>query len=279
MNAIFYATDRTENSAPVLRYAYELSEKLGAELIVFNTHEMEPIRVMVSRPPEQIEYHVLKEQKEILANYCAKHLKGGLEGKNIKFEVVSNDSITEGIVENSKNPSAGLVIIGRKDKHTERGLFVGDIGKSLVEKLSCPLMIVPNSGGRPIKKILYATDFMEADIEAIKKLSPMAKAMDAKVYIVHISTEEEYAGKDQMEWFKEMLEQHVKGEKFDFKLIFSDTIENELKNQVEQLGADLLVLLQREEKGFLNRLFHTSMVKKLEGHITVPLMSFNKFNL
>lgn len=278
MNAIFYATDRTENSAPVLRYAYELSRKLGTQLIVFNTHEMEPIRVMVSRPPEQIEYHVIKEQKEILATYCAKHLKGGLEGKNIKFEVVSNDSITEGIVENSKNLSAGLVIIGRKDKHTERGLFVGDIGKSLIEKLSCPLMIVPNSGGKTIKKILYATDFMEADIEAIKKLVPMAKALDAKVHIVHISTEAEYAGKEQMEWFKDMLQQQVKGEHFDFKLFFSDIIEYELKNQVEQLGADLLVLLQREEKGFLNKLFHTSMVKKLEGHISVPLMSFNKYN-
>tara|TARA_R110002051_G_scaffold76277_1_gene139474 strand:- start:99 stop:938 length:840 start_codon:yes stop_codon:yes gene_type:complete len=279
MNAIFYATDRTDNSAPVLRYAYELSSKLGAQLIVFNTHEMEPIRVMVSRPPEQIEYHVLKEQREILANYCAKHLKGGLEGKNIKFEVVSNDSITEGIVENSKNLSADLVIIGRKDKHTERGLFVGDIGKSLVEKLSCPLMIVPNSGSNPIQKILYATDFMEADIAAIKKLMPMAKAMDAKVHIVHISTENEYAGKEQMEWFKDMLHQQVEGKNFDFKLIFSETIENELKNQVEQIGADLLVLLQREEKGFLNKLFHTSMVKKLEGHINIPLMSFNKYNL
>ncbi|MGY8915465.1 MAG: universal stress protein [Flavobacteriales bacterium] len=278
MNAIFYATDRTENSAPVLRYAYELSSTLGVQLIVFNTHEMEPIRVMVSRPPEQIEYHVLKEQKEILAAYCAKHLKGGLDGKNIKFEVVANDSITEGIVENSKNLSAGIIIIGRKDKHTERGLFVGDIGKSLVEKLSCPLMIVPNSGGKPIKKILYATDFMEADIEAIKKLVPMASALDAKVHIVHIATEEEYAGKEQMEWFKDMLYQQVKSKNLDFKLIFSETIENELKNQVELLGADLLVLLQREEKGFLNKLFHTSMVKKLEGHISVPLMSFNKFN-
>ncbi|MEJ1223543.1 universal stress protein [Sediminicola sp. 1XM1-17] len=279
MKVIFYATDRTENSAPVLRYAYELSSKLGAQLVVFNTHEMDPIRVMVSRPPEQIEYHVLEEQKEILATYCGKHLKGGLEGKNIKFEVVSSDSITEGIVENSKNLTADMVIIGRKDKHTERGLFVGDIGKSLVEKLSCPLMIVPNSGSNPIKKILYATDFMEADIAAIKKLVPLANVLDAKIHVVHISTEKEYAGKEQMEWFKDMLQQKVSYAKIDFKLVFSDHIEAELKNQVEQLGADLLVLLQREEKGFLNKLFHTSMVKKLEGHIPTPLLSFNQSNL
>jgi nucleotide-binding universal stress UspA family protein len=279
MNVIFYATDRTENSAPVLRYAYELSSKVGAQLIVFNTHEIEPIRVMVSRPPEQIEYHVIAEQKEILATYCAKHLKGGLEGKNIKFEVVTNDSVTEGIIENSKNLAAELVIIGRKDKHTERGLFVGDIGKSLVEKLSCPLMIVPNYGGDPIKKILYATDFMEADIEAINKLVPIAKAMDAKVNIVHISTEKEYAGKEQMEWFKDMLHQKVENGHLNFKLVFSDDIEEELKNQLKQIGADLVVLLEREEKGFLNKLFHRSMVKKLEGHISIPLLSFNQSNL
>lgn len=279
MNTIFYATDRTENSAPVLRYAYDLSSKLGAQLVVFNTHEMEPIRVMVSRPPEQIEYHVLAEQKEILANYCGKHLKGGLEGKNIKFEVVSSDSITEGIVENSKNFAADMVIIGRKDKHTERGLFVGDIGKSLVEKLSCPLLIVPNSGSKPIKKILYATAFMEADIEAIKKMVPMAQALDAKINVVHISTEKEYAGKEQMEWFKDMLQQKVKNIDFNFKMVFSDHIEAELKNQVEEYGADLVVLLEREEIGFIKKLFHTSMVKKLEGHIPIPLLSFNQSKL
>ncbi|MET6990048.1 universal stress protein [Sediminicola arcticus] len=279
MKTIFYATDRTVNSAPALRYAYELSSRLGTQLVVFNTHKMEPIRVMVSRPPEQIEYHVIKEQKEILKSYCAKHLKGGLEGKNIIFHVVANDSVTAGIKENSKNLSADIVIIGRKDKHTDRGLFVGDIGKSLVENLSCPLLIVPNSGAKPISKILYATDFMEFDIEAIKKLVPIAEAMNAKVHLIHISTEKEYAGKEQMEWFKDMLQDQVEGENLNFKLIFSDTIDRELKNQVEQIGADLLVLLHREEKGFLNKMFHTSMVKKLEGHITIPLMSFNTLNL
>ncbi|MDL5510480.1 universal stress protein [Arenibacter sp. M-2] len=280
MKTILYATDRSEYTVPALKYAYQISRKLNATLLVLYVHEMEPLRVSVSRPAAQIEYHVIKEQTEILSSYCSKHLGVPVDNKDLQAEVIHNDSVTNGILEKTKDVATDMIIIGRKDKHTDRGLFVGNIGKRLQEKVPCPLLIIPNNTpDKPLKTILYATDFEEADILALKKLVPMAKLLAAKIHVVHISTEKEYAGKEQMEWFKDMLKQVVDDSSIEFELIFSDNIQDKLKIHAKTIGADLLVLLEREEKGFFQKIFHISLVAKMEEHIGIPLLSFNEPNL
>ncbi|MCM4173907.1 universal stress protein [Arenibacter sp. TNZ] len=280
MRTIFYATDRTEHSVPALKYAYDLSTKLNASLLVIYVHDMDHLRISVSRPVAQMEYHVIKEQSEILTSYCTKHLGVAVDNKKLQIEVIQNDSVSNAILEKTKDVVPDMIIIGRKDKHTDRGLIVGNIGTGLQEKVPCPLLIIPNTiKENPIKTILYATDFEEADILALKKLVPWAKTLGAKIHIVHISTEKEYSGKEQMEWFKEMLQKEVDDTSINFALIFSDKIQDKLKVHANIIGADLLVLLEREEKGFFQKIFHKSLVAKMEEHIAIPLLSYNELNL
>ncbi|WP_150452080.1 universal stress protein [Arenibacter lacus] len=280
IDTIFYATDRSEREVPVLKYVYDLSVELGAKLVVLYVHRMKPLRVGVSRPIQQIVYHLIEEQKEILEAYCKQHLGANFNTKNISLEVVEGDSISHTILETSKEHKADLLVIGRKEKHSDRGLFVGDIGKALQDRVSCPLLIVPNTKDKAtVKTILYATAFEEADILALKDLAQMAQLLKARIEIIHISTEKEYAGEQQLEWFKEMLEQQVDYENIGLQLIFSEDIEDKLKKVAKEINADILVLLERKETGFFQRIFHKSLVKKMESHITIPLMSYNEVNL
>lgn len=277
MKTILYATDLTEQSVPALRYAYELSTRLGTELIVLNVHQMPQTRVPVTRMPDQIELQVVEEQKEVLKAYCAKHLGRQIDGSHIGIEVENNDSILNGIFSKAKQVSPDLVLIGRKDKHTDRGLFAGDIGQALVKRLTCPVLILPNNAANsPINTILYATDFEEADILAIQRLTPVAKILGAKIHVVHIATEKQYAGKDQMEWFKEMLLKEVDYENLEFKVLFSDHIVEKLTVYAQLIHADLVAVLYREEKGFFQKFFTKSMVTQLDAHIDLPLLSMNK---
>lgn len=277
MKTILYATDLTEQSVPALRYAHDLSKSMGADLVVFHSHEVPTIRTSVQRPVKQIEYHVLEEQKEVVKSFCTKYLGDEIDLEKLRIVVVSDDSVLNGIIEISKELAPDLVLIGRKDKHTERGIFAGDIGQGLLKKLTCPIMIVPsNIDGSPLKNILYATDFEEADISAVKNLIPFVQKVNAKIHFVHITTEKQYTGTDQMEWFKEMLAQGVDYKNLDFKVLFSENIEEKLKEYSELIHADMVALLYREEKGFFQSLFNKSLVLKLDNQIGIPLMSFNK---
>ena len=277
MKTILYATDLAEQSVSTLRYAHDLSNSMGANLIVFHSYDVPPIRAAVLRPYEQIEYHIIEEQKEVVKSFCINHLGDDIDLEKLKIVVVCNDSVLNGIIEISKEINPDLVLIGRKDKHTERGMFAGDIGQGLLKRLSCPIMIVPcHPNGSILKNILYATDFEEADISAVENLIPIAAKVNAKIHFVHVTTEKQYKGTDQMEWFKEMLTQRVDYKNLEFKVIFSENIEEKLKGYSELIHADLVALLYREEKGFFQNLFNKSLVKKLDNQIDIPLLSFTK---
>lgn len=277
MKTILYATDLAEQSVPTLRYAYTLSKSMGANLVVFHSYDVPPVRNLVTRPLEQMEYHIIEEQKEVVKSFCIKHIGDELDLNKLKIVVVCKDSVLNGLIKLSKELEPDLVLIGRKEKHTERGIFAGDIGHGLLKRLSCPIMIVPShTNGSPLKNILYATDFEEADISAVANLISIASEVNAKIHVVHVTTEKQYTRTEQMEWFKEMLAQRVTYKNLGFKVLFSENIEAKLKEYSELIQADLVALLYREEKGFFQSLFNKSLVKKLDNQIDIPLLSFTK---
>ncbi len=276
MKTILYATNRTEKSVPALRYAYDLSKRLGAELVVLYVHQKPPIRLSMARLSDQMELQVIQEQKEILKAYCAKHLGEKFNHSRMRIEVVGNDSILDGITEKSRQISPDLALIGRKAKYSERGLLVGDIAHALLKKSTFPILIIPREiSGAPIQTMLYATDFGEESISAIKSLVPMARLVNAKIHIVHIANETRNSRKDQIKWFKETLKKQLDYDHIEIKVILSNHIEESLKIYSQHIKADILALAYREEKGFFQILFKKSLVKKLDTRIGIPLMGIN----
>ena len=280
MKTILYATDCTERSVNALRYAHSLSAILEASLVVLHVYDIPPILATTTRPVQQIKRYAHRERLDILKAYCAKYLGNELDKKNVRIQVIENVSIADGILEKSKELLPDMVILGTKDEHTRRGLFAGDIAKALIEKVPCPLLAIPNNvPNDKIEDIVYATDFEEDDIFALKKIAKIAKPYNAMIRVIHITTKNEYKGEEQMEWFKEMLRQKVNYGNMTFDIIFSVNVYEELNAYLNNVGADLLAMLERGNQGFLRKLFHKDLVKKMESHITIPLLSFNKANL
>ena len=218
---------------------------------------------------------ILKEQKEIVQAYCEKHLGEKLD--NVIIDVVIDNDILDAILKKSKKLIPNLVVIGKKEKNTNRGLLASDIGLDLLKKLTEPILIVPNTiVNKPVQTILYATDFEEGDILAIQKIVPTAKNMNATIHVVHVSTKVDYAGKEKMEHFKKRLIQQIEYANVKFEVLFSDKIEKELNLHAKRIDADMIVLLEREEKGFFQKLFTKGIAEKLEVKIEIPLMSFNQ---
>ena len=153
---------------------------------------------------------------------------------------------------------------------------MGSTTKALIRKAPCPLLAVPaNSNVIHLKKMVYATDFEQADIFAINKLVKIAKKFDAEIRVLHITTQKEYAGEEQMEWFKEMLKEKVAYAKLEFDLIFSNTVFEELIWHLEDTEADLLAMLERKDSTFYQKYLQADLVKKMVNGINVPLFSFN----
>ncbi|SDE43791.1 Universal stress protein family protein [Pricia antarctica] len=115
-----------------------------------------------------------------------------------------------------------MIVVGRKGASQVKEFLLGSTtAKALIQKAPCSVLAVPKTvKGTHFKKVAYATDFERADIFALRRLVKIAKKFDAQVSVVHITTQKEYAGKEKMEWFKEIINDKIDYKKLDFDLIF-----------------------------------------------------------
>jgi nucleotide-binding universal stress UspA family protein len=195
--------------------------------------------------------------------------------------VIHENSIpTDGILQKVESLNADLIFIGTKGSSLLKDLFLGSTASSLITKSYIPVISIPlETMVRPLKKIVYATAFEEADILAIRKLVALAEPFQAEIALIHVSTKTEYAGEDQMAWFKEMLESKISYANFSFDLRFSEDIFKSLLGYLDEVDADMMAMLEREGYSVIKSLWHQDTVMRMKTLIHRPLLSFHKKNL
>ncbi len=277
MKTILYATDYSENSVPALWSAFLLAEKFDTKLILMHVFDM-PISLAspVSMTHMKTEKKRIVEHRVRLKNFTKEYLGHPENGIDISFVVAKNGSVWSGIHEKAIKLNADLIVVGTKGISPVREFLLGSTTKALIKNAPCPVLAVPEGAGiENLNTMVYATDFEQADIFAIKRLVKIAEKFDAGIKVLHITSRNEYAGEEMMEWFKEMLEQKTSYENIDFELIFSDAIFKELNEYLNDTRVDLLVMLERKDNNFFEKYIQKDMVKKMVSEITVPLLSFN----
>ena len=281
MKTILYATDYSKNSVAALQYAHKMSEQLETRLVIAHIFEYPTILGLegLDKPFPHLEKDAFKHHRSKLEKFCTEHLGNAWEGPNIQLEAVENKTVLKGIIATADEWHAYLIVVGVKGESGLRESIMGSTTKQLIEKAPCPILAIPaDASYNPIKTIVYGTDFENEDIYAIRKLVEMAKHFDAEIKVVHITTKKELDNANQMEGFKNMLQQKVEYERMEFVHLVSESIFDALRNYLGEVGADMVVLLEREKKGVFKKWFHRDLVKKMESYGNIPLLSFRGSN-
>lgn len=281
MKTILYATDYSKNSIAALKYAHKMSEQLGTRLVIAHVFDYPTVLGMegLDKPFPHLEKDAFKLHRSKLEKFCTAHMGNTWVAPNIQLEAVKNKAVLNGIIAAAEEWHAYLIVVGVKGESGLRESIMGSTTKHLIEKAPCPILAIPTSASyKSIKTIVYGTDFENEDIYAIRKLVEMAKQFNAEVKVVHITTKKELDKANQVEGFKNMLQQKVEYERMEFVHLISENIFDSLRIYLEEVGADLVVLLEREKKGIFKKWFHRDLVKKMESHGNIPLLSFRGSN-
>ena len=83
-------------------------------------------------------------------------------------------------------------------------------------------------------------------------------------------------GIEKIEWFKELVKEHIDYEHISFEILQSDDIFPLFISHMSQTYFDLLVMLEKERSGIIDKLFHEDLVKKMEFQTWIPLLSYNE---
>lgn len=156
---------------------------------------------------------------------------------------------------------------------------MGSTARDLIKKAPYPVLTIPaDASYNEIKNIVYATDFQEQDLDAIKRLAEIAKPLNAKIKIVHVTASKTTVDKGMKREVEIKIDRFVDYENVELEFLYSEDIFNELKIYFGKTNADMIAMLDRESSSFTADLFYQNLVKKMKSYGKIPLLSFNAIN-
>jgi nucleotide-binding universal stress UspA family protein len=276
MKTILYATDYSQNSVAALLYAHTICFKLKAKLLILHVFD-EPMslatKVSLAYLKKEQELYEMHQMK--LEAFCYEHLKDRPIVTDRQVITLENRSSTDGILEAIVTHSPDMVAVGTKGVSALKEFLLGSTAIGLIKKAPCSVLTVPQyTSPAPLKTLVYATDFEEADIFAIRQLVKIANPFKAAIKIVHITTKAEYEEDRKVAWLKKILEQKINYKPMGFERIFSEDISKELHAYMERSEVSILGMLERKDSSLLRKFFHKDLVIAMESYFTIPLLCF-----
>lgn len=272
MKKIVYTTDFSENSVSALKYSVALSQLFNIDVIVFHVATSAELNA-INRDSETEARDQLKEK---LKEFCIKNLKENFEELNLSLAISVASSVTKGILSFIRDMEIKFLVMGARGTGNFKDFFLGSSTKDMLELSPCPLLAVPPKYNfKELKKVVYSTDFEQEDIINIRELIDILKPVQPDLIILHVSDQDETMTKNLLEWFKKNLKEKLEYPGIDFKLVFSDNIFKSLKENIESLNVDMVVMLERKPNAKKSNLLHRDMVKRMHSFVEVPLLSFN----
>ncbi|MDT8394030.1 MAG: universal stress protein [Bacteroidales bacterium] len=245
MGTTYYPMGLPGAAKPNLQYTEKQAKKILEEVKIVLENNIEKIRRTEKYPPKM--------------EYFAEQGNG--------LQILS---------EQLKKKEYDFVLIGKQYKNEYP---IDDRSIDIINFIDHPVWIMPeNAEYKPLKTIVYATDYEEEDIKTMKELSRLAKLSSARIIALHISKNLDFGEKIKNAGYKDLLMKKVGYKNIEasaLKLSDKQSLAESIHEYAAKNDAGLLVTL-KENKKFIDRLFKSSTTKKLVAESDIPLLVFSE---
>jgi nucleotide-binding universal stress UspA family protein len=138
-------------------------------------------------------------------------------------------------------------------------------------------VIPENSDYNPIHSVIYATDYNEEDIPTLEKLIRLTYFESPKITALHITDNVDFDLRIKNAGFQKMLESKLGYENIEVKALVEnqgDDMVSLINDYAARISADLIVVL-KENRRFLERLFRPSSSEKIIEEASRPVLVFH----
>lgn len=285
MKTILVPTDLSATADNAAHYAVHLAEIMKADVKLCNAIKVPADSVFADTVVWPLEnYDSLKESIDNdLKSACSKLTteENASLGKHAypRITYVSRPGnvadVIDEIVTDERIP---LVVMGLSGAGALNRFFLGSNSESLIENAGFPLLLIPPSVPfKKIKKIAFATDFNQHDLETLHSVVSFARKFDAEIMVAHIADEvdDEVEHQKVVDSFLSDITCKANYDKIYYRHVKSVDVERGLEWVCEQSLADMIVMCHGRH-GFIDSFFSGSYTKKLARHVNIPLMVYPK---
>lgn len=263
MKHILVPTDFSENAERALDYAINIANRFGSTIHIVHAYKTTTHAGHLAN----VDRVVHEDRTKSLDGLIAAKQDELKEGVSLKGKVTKG-YITNSIDNTAEKVTADLVVMGTLGSNRPN-TFMGSTAKSLVKAMAKPTIAVPiaTKSLEPSKVVVALDAYSMSHPELFAPLVRLVKQFDAKVHLVHVSSNAMHTDIDPLirEYFKEAKLAYT------FTKVESEDVTGGILGVVHQKQADMLCVVSRQRSWFSN-LFHSSVTQQMTMLTDVPIL-------
>ena len=253
MKSIIVPVDFSNQSEKALKVAASLAKQHKAELLVLHMLELSPAIMGESGyiSQEQV-VHLIKLGEQRFTDFLDKPYL-----KDIKVvPVIKHYKVFSEVAEVAEKHNADVIVMGSHGADGLQEIFIGSNTERVVRTSDVPVLVIKGDveDFKPTN-FVFASDFEEESVSALKKAKAMADLLGSKLHLVYINTP---------------------GDEFLSNNDANDKISKFLKavlNYSERVSADLIGIPTHGRRG-LSHFFMGSIGEDIANHSEAPVITF-----
>ena len=278
MKTILLLTDFSPNATAAAEAALLLAQKMRLDLVLFNSymrHLELPASLGAGWDVEEFStrHHHSKINMEALIEGLESMSRQDASAYQPTIHTALNDEdISISIEELQRRFQLAMIVMGAKAEGDTGYIHEANIN-SVIDTAKRPVLIIPaNVNLLQLRKIIFATNFSEADIQALHFLARLGHKLNYLIDVVHIKNKKDGDAADDRQSFERQLKK-MEYTGLTYKVISATDIPARLKKLCEKENA-LLALVHLHQSIF-SRLFIPGTTKKETNNQTFPLIIFS----
>lgn len=269
MKTFIAATDFSKEADNAVEYACFAAAIFDTDVLLFNAYHI-PLHVSNARLPATV-FNELMEKNEWLLKEKAEELSRKYSIK-VRYETRFSQ-VDEEIEKIFAEYDAEIVIMGTAPHSLGQELF-GNTTTSLIMQHKLPVLAIPPGVKyKPVRKILFAVDFLRGvNIRILERIRLYARAAAAEVEVFHVQRKLRSIDEDLQQSAIDNIDSGLKDVSHTYKNIESDRVIDEIQNEIKQIDADLLIMVP-QRYGFWKSIVHRSKTRVMASQTEIPLLS------
>lgn len=276
---ILCPTDFSSAATNGIEYAAKLAQKMNATLTLFNVQPLyisEGVSLFSGGELESM--HEAKASEKMLIDIVSDVKK--TFGIICSYEVIPSFSSFEKIIED-ESWKYNLIVVGTNGADNLYQFYFGTHSFRLAKKTKCPVLIVPEDCAyEDITTMVFASGYIKGDellLQQLKQfIGQMAATSALKLQVLHVSEKDTPVSQEVYRSFCNLTEEALGIDQgIEFKRILNEREAEAIENYMNTIPSGLLAVCM-EEHGFLYRIFHKNLVKRLTAFANYPVLVFHK---
>ena len=277
MKKILCPTDFSKTASKAVEFASRIAQRAGAHLTLIHVVHLPIVDTSeTALVASELLGEQMRDASEKLKSLCRQleETHGANREGNFTCDFVLKEALLTDVTEHlTKHEGYDLIVMGTTGcDSTMEELLIGSNTEAVIEEVKCPVLSVPATAEwQGINKIIYATDFVAGDTEAMEKVVELGSFFGAPIDVVHVVKESGGEGVAKAESLMQELQQAYPGVPMRFQEVVSRHADEGLKEYFMRENGSILAVL-RKEKGFFQNLFSQSLAEKMTYQAEVPLL-------